>query len=66
MPLPDEHKFTECSEDYVIIPKEELHLKQHKGTEPECRYLDQNEVSEVIEKRMISCNINNVLVLVKI
>ena len=42
-PLPDEQKFTERSEDYVILPKEELHPKQHKGTEPECRYLDQNE-----------------------
>ena len=42
-PLPDEQKLTERSEDYVILPKEELHLKWQKGTEPECWYLDQNE-----------------------
>jgi len=30
-PLPDKQKLTERSEDYVILPKEELHPKQKEA-----------------------------------
>ena len=34
-PLPDEPKLTERSDDYVIFPKEELHLKTaERSTQP--------------------------------
>ena len=46
-PLPDKRKLTDRSEDYVILPKEELHIKQKarapvpKMEEPNYWYPDQ-------------------------
>ena len=76
----DEQKLTERSEDYVILLKEELHLKQQKGTkhelwyqrmkEPSYWYLDQMKEGSFSDRKenfkMISCSIRNVLVFVKI